>query len=272
MKYQKFIPRTLLSQFIDDIIVVEISYEMLIQEKTRVLPNGHVALVIHFTSSMKFCQEMSDVLLPDIFFSGNINKQIVLKPIGDLDTIIIQFKPNALYHLFGVSMCELNFAPYINAKELLNHQADLLYEQLKNIATDSERVQVIENHFESLIKKHTYSFDITDIIINRIIKDKGCVRVSDLTQYFNVAERSLRRNMLAKTGYSPKEFIRIVRFDFIMQQIRDVSCVNWSDVISAVDFFDQSHLIKEFKSITGSSPNEIIGLNQLLLRAANGTL
>jgi AraC-like DNA-binding protein len=169
-------------------------------------------------------------------------------------------------------MREFNSAQYINAKELLNCSADLLHEQLMHTLTDTERVQVIENFFENLINKQPYYFDITDIIIDRIVKDKGCLRVSDLTQYFNVAERSLRRNILLKTGYSPKEFIRIIRFDFIMQHIRNVSSVNWPDVISAVDFFDQSHLIKEFKSITGSSPNKIIGLNQFILRAANGTL
>jgi hypothetical protein len=123
MKYQKFIPLKSLNQFINNIIAVEISYKILIQEKTRVLPNGHTAMAIHFTSSMMFCQEISNILSPNIFFCGNINKQIILKPIGDLDCIIFQFKPNALYHLLSVSMRELNSAQFVLANGFLNYRA-----------------------------------------------------------------------------------------------------------------------------------------------------
>jgi AraC-like DNA-binding protein len=272
MEFEKFAPGTILNKFVESFVFINIPLDQLNKNPNVFIPNGNVVLVIHLAGSMVLVHEGTEIILPKVFFTGLLNSRADLKPTGDLNSIFVVFRPNALYHLFALSMCELNGKLYADTENIINGGTDTLYQQLLDAENKGRCVQVLETFFESLIKNRTFKFDITDSIIDRIIKDEGYMRVTDIIQYYNVAERTLRRNFLLKTGYPPKEFVRIIRFKFIMQQLQNGTTVSWTDMVNATDLVDQSHFIKEFKRFTGSTPNRIKSMDQQFLRMINGTV
>ena len=60
------------------------------------------------------------------------------------------------------------------------------------------------------------------------------------------------------TGVSPKTFIRLVRFQNILSQLRSGSVSrNHADLACEWGYADQSHFIRDFKSLMQLSPGEI---------------
>ncbi|MGZ7079073.1 MAG: helix-turn-helix domain-containing protein, partial [Thermoanaerobaculia bacterium] len=57
----------------------------------------------------------------------------------------------------------------------------------------------------------------------------------------------------AAVGVSPKMFARVVRFRRVLREIA-APAVDWSDVALSAGYFDQSHLIADFRQFAGTTP------------------
>ena len=272
MSFKKFIPQKPLNEFIDSIVQIDIKSGLLDSTKTLFIPNGHSALVIHLSNSVCITHNGTNVLLPNMFFTGILNTHVHLVPTGDLCSIFVLFKPDALYHLFKIDMEELNRIQYTQIDNIIGHTAYVLYEQLLFAETINERIKLIECFFNN----YTNQIDITGnsikFIYNKIIMEKGCTRVADLSEYFNIPTRSLHRKFTTQTGLTPKEFARMIRFKSIVHYLHAPQKLDWAEIVNVVDLTDQSHLINEIKRFTGYSPQKFMALNQDVLSILNGTI
>ncbi|WP_321475208.1 AraC family transcriptional regulator [uncultured Paludibaculum sp.] len=82
----------------------------------------------------------------------------------------------------------------------------------------------------------------------------GRVRMDDLARFAGLSQRHLRRVFLEQTGVSPKLFCRVVRFRSLVKSLSGVAEVNWADVALDHGYYDQSHLVNEFRELGGTTP------------------
>ncbi|GAB3738940.1 hypothetical protein GCM10027598_67760 [Amycolatopsis oliviviridis] len=68
-----------------------------------------------------------------------------------------------------------------------------------------------------------------------------------------VSERQLRRRFLVAVGLSPKAYARVVRLHRAMALARSASAPDWADIAVRSGFYDQPHMIAEFRRAVGSS-------------------
>ena len=64
-------------------------------------------------------------------------------------------------------------------------------------------------------------------------------------------------------GISPKEFEKIVRFQNILIQLEQNKRI--ADAAIEAGYYDQSHLLKEFRSLVGITPKMYIQKKRLLM-------
>jgi AraC-like DNA-binding protein len=57
-------------------------------------------------------------------------------------------------------------------------------------------------------------------------------------------------------GMSPKLYCRVSRLDYALRLKECDPGSTWTDITYQAGYFDQMHLIKDFKLLTGSSPSE----------------
>lgn len=74
-----------------------------------------------------------------------------------------------------------------------------------------------------------------------------------------VSERHLRRVFHEAIGVSPKAFARLTRFHRALRAAREGGRAGWVSVAAASGYYDQAHLIAEFRSIAGVTPRELLG-------------
>jgi AraC-like DNA-binding protein len=81
----------------------------------------------------------------------------------------------------------------------------------------------------------------------------GQISMDALADAASLSPRQFRRMCLERTGLSPKHLARVMRF---RQAAKYASGQHpdWADVAVASGYYDQAHLINEFKELAGVSP------------------
>jgi AraC-like DNA-binding protein len=80
--------------------------------------------------------------------------------------------------------------------------------------------------------------------------------VRDVAADLGVSERQLRRIFHDVVGASPKAFAKLARFHRALGAARTGS--SWASIAVATGYYDQAHLIDEFRTIAGATPRALL--------------
>jgi methylphosphotriester-DNA--protein-cysteine methyltransferase len=89
-------------------------------------------------------------------------------------------------------------------------------------------------------------------ISNINLSDKQCLK-------FGVSARQLRRLTKLYLGHSPKDFSKVMRFQKVLKSLS----LGGDKTVWVDHYYDQPHYIREFKRISGFTPDEFINLSVL---------
>lgn len=91
----------------------------------------------------------------------------------------------------------------------------------------------------------------------QLIRDtSGRLSTSDLAKRFGVTRQRFAREFTEATGIPPKRYARLTRFQSLLRRLLTTNVSEWVEVSSAAGFYDQAHMINEFRHFTGVSPIE----------------
>lgn len=83
--------------------------------------------------------------------------------------------------------------------------------------------------------------------------------VSSVAAQLGISDRHLRRIFREYVGTSPKAFARLSRFRHALRIAGEGGREGWAHIASEAGYCDQSHLIEEFRAISGSTPRALLG-------------
>jgi AraC-like DNA-binding protein len=83
-------------------------------------------------------------------------------------------------------------------------------------------------------------------------------RVDAVASDLGVSTRHLRRVFREALGVSPKAFARLERFRRALRVSRENAQAGWADVAAGAGYYDQAHLIAEFRAIAGVTPSALV--------------
>lgn len=82
--------------------------------------------------------------------------------------------------------------------------------------------------------------------------------ISGLCEKLQVNRRSFERKFLRVIGLSPKHYWRINRLSHAMSLLTHAESADLQDIVFQCGYFDQSHFIRDFKHLTGTSPRKYL--------------
>lgn len=91
-------------------------------------------------------------------------------------------------------------------------------------------------------------------LLHRIFVSGGKMSVQELAEKEVISTRQLNRIFLNRIGTSPKKFSEIVRFQAVVQSIRNRPEMDGPSLAFKYGYFDQAHMIREFKRYYGRAP------------------
>jgi AraC-like DNA-binding protein len=90
--------------------------------------------------------------------------------------------------------------------------------------------------------------------VERIMARGGRIDVSRLAASLGITRQHLARRFAALVGVTPKTFCRVVRLWSVLRSTNG-GRVNWAALAADLGYSDQSHLVAEFRSLTGLTPS-----------------
>jgi AraC-like DNA-binding protein len=92
-------------------------------------------------------------------------------------------------------------------------------------------------------------------IAPRIIRLRGGqVSIDAMARSYGLSRQQFARRFNAAAGVPPKLFARITRFQALVRTLLSTDVSRWASVPPAIGFYDQAHMINEFRAFAGSSP------------------
>ena len=81
----------------------------------------------------------------------------------------------------------------------------------------------------------------------------GLLRMDDAVRLTGLSARQFERRFTAAVGVTPKLFCRIQRFQRVFQAMQDPNA-SWVDAALACGYYDQAHLVRDFREFSGETP------------------
>lgn len=131
-----------------------------------------------------------------------------------------------------------------------------LNKKLFNADTIYERKAIAEDFLLRRLNTKRENADIMNSLYF-IINNNGNAGVAELSDYCAVSKRQLERRFAEYTGVSPKQMINLIRYQLLWQECLKEN-FNPLDAVVKFGYYDQSHLIKEFKKYHGMSINNAL--------------
>ncbi len=257
-----FVPQPALQHFIRHIMVVEAKQDNKLPAFSPFPPTPQHA--IHFYPRDPVISADSKGLLHKLPPSVIIGPQVsqVNISMGMHHVIVsVAFKPGGMHRLLSTPMHEL-YDEAIDATLLLGSGIAEVNEQLLYAQTAIEMKTVVEDF---LLKKLPYSTPMpweramsAQLQLGLSIESAASISCLSLRQY----ERRSKEVM----GYSPKVFSRLVRFSNAYRLKERNPGLSWTSIAHANGYYDQMHLIRDFKIFTDVLPGELT--KQILLAPA----
>ena len=219
----------------------------------RILPDGCAELIFNLGEPFEAQDEAGRWnLQPKEFLAGQIKGPLLVRPSGKTRIIGVRLRPYALHQGFGLPAEELagSFTPL----EFLLPKICIL-DQLGEAKSRPDAIALLESALLSTvadrpIQKGTVAADV-------MIQADGGIPIKTVADAIGLSRRQLERRFKKEIGLSPKQFCRVLRFQKVFASLegRDPA---WPDVAAACGYYDQAHLIRDCRELSGETPSALL--------------
>jgi AraC-like DNA-binding protein len=173
-------------------------------------------------------------------------------PAGPFGVVLARLRPEAASRLFGSSLQELTDSS-IEMRDLFGAGAvSILEEQLAEARSSLERVKRVEAFLVPRLRENQLAPAMRRAV--QMLRHNPRLHGRELAAQLDISERHLSRSFRSLFGTSPKQFARIARISKILRARWYGGA--WTDIAHAAGFFDQAHMINDFKSMVGVTPTQ----------------
>ncbi|MCO5947987.1 helix-turn-helix domain-containing protein [Mucilaginibacter flavidus] len=188
-----------------------------------------------------------------IFIGHQTTPNWDLKLQGHYRMFFIHFTPNGFFKIFNIPMKEFTNKA-LDPESFIHMEIRQMHEQLSNAKCFTDMTGIVERFLiRKLLSRQGYA-DNFDKIINHINAQHGIVDINWLVNQSNLSIRQFERKFNQQLGISPKTFIRKTRLNHVINLKKLQPYLSWTDITYRAGYFDQAHMIKDFKSLTCESP------------------
>ena len=212
---------------------------------TRVLPDGCLDIVVGLHGAIVV---------------GAMTRAIVVSPAGGSGLLGVRFRP-------GMATAFLS----IPAAALTDDRAPLEAiwrdgaEVADYVGSTLDCEQAVSRLAERLIARLPRITAVPADLraaVEQITEHGGRIDISGVAAALGVTRQHLARRFAAHVGVTPKMLCRVVRLWQVLRLPRR-GPVNWAALAADLGYSDQSHLVSEFRALTGLTPSRWMANRQI---------
>lgn len=246
-------PSVILAPYIKYYWILRIDTHAPVTERT--IPVGCVHLTFH--RGRQLYSPTTGQLQPHAFLCGQTHTYADVSSTGYIDMISVVFQPFAPRLFFRLPVREA-YGMNISVDDLGDTTLADLEKQITDTPDDARCIQLIENF---LLKRLCSLSDYNAQRISATVQEINLCPQTTIPALASTAclgNKQFNRIFTEYVGTTPKEFIRIVRLQRALYTLQTQPDIGFAQLACECGFYDQSHLIKEFKAFSGYTPGEYL--------------
>ncbi|MBZ0277142.1 MAG: helix-turn-helix domain-containing protein [Anaerolineae bacterium] len=193
--------------------------------------------------------------VPTLYAYGQMTRLGVMNhKKGPFTTIQVVLKPHALTTLLG-----------INAQTMTNtlvglteFSAGYLHEQMLEAHSTPECVTLLTDFLSHRLMSAPTRDCLVEESLRLIQQNAGSITVRHLLDCLHISERQFERRFSQVVGLSPQFYIRVKRFNAAIGLMQTRRIDTLTDVAHRLNFYDQSHFIRDIKAFSGMTPKNLL--------------
>ena len=220
-----------------------------VKGRDRVLPDGRFHLVLNLDLGVAAV-------------AGLRSHHVVIDNAKICSVMGVVFRPGAARTFFAPPALDfLDRAIRVDLVWETSAEAQLL-DQLRNARTAEVRLQILESELVGRIKppkaKYFPMHPAVTFALRAFDSAPQIRTVADVSREVGWSRRWLSNAFAEHVGITPKRYCRLLRFQQVVRRLASKQSVDWADIALAGGFCDQAHLIHEFRTFSGVSPETFL--------------
>jgi AraC-like DNA-binding protein len=221
------------------------------------VPSRDVALIINFGPAFVVAGpgDRPAPVTCGSFVAGLHDAPALVAATGPSDCLQVDFTPLGAYQFFGVPMVSLTGRTVALAEILGPAAATRLVEQLRDAPSWEARFALLDTLIAARLAAAPPPCDRLTWAWERLHAAHGRCDIAALATGIGWSTRHLIARFRDGFGLPPKTLARVLRFDHAVRllQRRDAA-PDWVALASACGYYDQAHLIRDFRAFSGQTP------------------
>jgi AraC-like DNA-binding protein len=250
-RYLARTPRRALRPFIASLWYFEGAFA---HERERIIPNGEISLHVNLADD-ELRSYHGDSLDELRTTQGSALTGACADPFG-IDTaeqrsiLGVSFRPGGALPFFRPPAMEIA-EQHVGLDALWGRDGQLVRERVLEARGAEARLAVMEDVLaESLVRPLSRDKAI-ELAIGAL--DRG-MSVQSIVDRVGASTSTFKRRFLARVGITPKRFSRVRRFQRVIAAVAADPPACWASFAIEHGYFDQAHLIRDFRAFAGMSP------------------
>jgi len=224
----------------------------------HVLPDGALRLIFNLGDA----PVVGGAVDPAAQVVGASAAPAIVRMRGRMHGISVTLRPGAAVDFLGLPAGEIEGSA-VALDALWRADSAALLESMVAQRSDAARVGLLAAALQRRLASNsmqsaTHAATATHAA-QLIAADNGQRPLREIAATVGVGERRLQQLFHLHVGMSPRTASRLARMHACLRVLRLQPRPAWADLAAGGGFYDQSHLVNEFRSICGMTPGELLG-------------
>jgi len=226
------------------------------REPDRIVPDGCPELIVHLADRFTRRVGRRWSRQPRVFLAGTLTRPWTIRAGRRVCSLGFRFRPGAVTALFDVTMT----AATDNEVELAGlagrTAARTLLRRLQAAPSLDEKLASADCWLAEQRRQPTRSVArrLARRAVGLILDTRGQGRIDDVAHTLGLSRRQLERAFLQALGIGPKLYARIARLNAVLATLDDGERGGAVDLALEAGYFDQPHLLRDFRALAGRPP------------------
>ena len=194
--------------------------------------------------------------LPGAIVSGPYGGYFVTDRAPEASVMAVHFKPGGAFPFLGLAANEL-LDTHVSLQDIWGRGALEIRERISAERTDARRLQILQDALFSRLVRRPEHHPAVLSALDYFRRDPSRA-VGKLARDVGLSNRRFIDVFSFEVGVKPKLFVRIQRFQRVLQRVHQLPLVDWAQLALEQGYFDQSHLIRDFVAFSGISPADYL--------------
>jgi AraC-like DNA-binding protein len=199
---------------------------------------------------------------------GQSTRPVVIRATGRVDLVGIRLQPWAARRLLRLPASELRdlLLPLSDVPTVERLDAFALPDMLASAETPKRRLAVLSRVLQPALesnaarntgaRRESVPRNRVKQVVQLVVEGGSRTTIREIAAHTGYSMRAIQRMFDDDVGLAPKTLMRIARVQRALRIARESPHLPWASIGARAGYFDQSHLVRDFRELVGCAPSQ----------------